>query len=409
MTVRAVVSTMNPPPPASGPPAAAEPPSGERFHQLDGLRGIACLLVVATHAGGATAARAIEARGWPQVGRLVDAVFSSGVELFFVLSGAVLLRAALRGARPFDPTAYARRRVARVYPPYLTCLALAVPLLLVAERFPTWYSREMLPPFRGGDFLRQVPLLWPTDLLYNLAWWTLQIEAWFYVVAPLVVLAWGRRPFRAGTALAAGAVCVAVSVAAGLAGPAGLAGTPPFVCAALRFTSCFFMGVVLAKTDLPPWVARLLVVVGVAWVLGVAGLASVLGVATLPGLGFHVGFGLLYGGIVSLALDPDGRLARPLTRPLLVWLGERSYSLFLIHVTVFHAVNYLVSRFVPGRTLAYALWTRGLGLPLALLAAMVLFEVVERRFARGLVTADSFWPPVGGGGGLAGRRASMID
>lgn len=398
--MRTAASTMNHPPPAPGLPPAAEPQSGGRFHQLDGLRGIACLLVVATHAGGATAARAIEARGWPELGRLVDALFSSGVELFFVLSGTVLLRAALRGGRPFDPAAYARRRVARVYPPYVACLVASVPLLLVSERFPTWYGREMLPPFRWGDFLRQVPLLWPTDLLYNLAWWTLQIEAWFYVIAPLVVLAWGRRPFRAGTALLAGTACVAVSAAAGAALPRGFAETIPFVFDVLRFTSCFFMGIVLAKADLPPRVAVLLVAAGIAWVLAAA---------VRPGLAFPVGFGLLYGGIVSLALDPDGRLARPLSRPLLVWLGERSYSLFLIHVTVFHAVNYLVSRFVPGRTLAYALWTRGLGLPLALLAAMVLFEVVERRFARGLVTADSFWPPVGGAGGLAGRRASMID
>jgi len=32
------------------------------------------------------------------------------------------------------------------------------------------------------------------------------------------------------------------------------------------------------------------------------------------------------------------------------------------------------------------------GLPLSLVAAMVLFWTVERHFARGLTTANQFWP-----------------
>lgn len=372
--------------------AAGRGPSSGRFHALDGLRGIACLLVVAAHSGVAPVARALDARGWPAAGRLLDAFFASGVELFFVLSGTVLLRGALRSLRPFDPAAYARRRLARVYPPYLASLAASVPLLLVAEKFPTWYSRELLPPFRWGDFLRQVPLLWPAGRLYNFAWWTLQIEAWFYVVAPLVIVAWARRPFSGATAVAVTAACVGVSLAARGPLPGWLAGTPDILVESLRYASCFGIGVVLAKADLPAGVARLLLAAGIAWVLAAA---------AVPRLGFPVGFGFLYGGIVSRALDPAARLAGWLARPMLVWLGERSYSLFLVHVTVFHVVNYAVSWFEPDRTLAYAAWSRGLGLPLALLAALLLFQFVERRFARGLVTADSFWPPFGRRGAAA--------
>jgi peptidoglycan/LPS O-acetylase OafA/YrhL len=355
----------------------------QRFHQLDGLRAIACLMVVATHSGMKTVGEVLRTLGPSYFADLVGSFFASGVELFFVLSGSVLLRAYLRDEKPFQPGVYAYRRLSRVYPPYLVCLAISVPLLVVAERFPTWYSAEILPPFRWPDFLRQIPLVWPTDVFYNVAWWTLQIEALFYLAAPLVVLAWSGRPFRVGTALAVGAVCLVISLIDPAVWLPRLAEAAPLVFKTLRFSFCFFMGVVIAKTDLSPRVAWLLVAAGAVWVL----LAPV-----VPRIGFPVGFGLLYGGILALALRPDTRLARWLSQPLLVWLGERSYSMFLVHFTVFYLTNYVVSLFVPGRNAVYGVLTRGIGLPLAMLAAMVLFHVVERRFARGLVTADCFWP-----------------
>ena len=88
-------------------------------------------------------------------------------------------------------------------------------------------------------------------------------------------------------------------------------------------------------------------------------------------------------------------MARLLSRPLATWIGERSYSLVLIHVTAFHMTGWLVAFVTPHRGLAYAILTRAIGLPLALVLAMLLFHFVERRFARGLVTADRFWPPLG--------------
>jgi hypothetical protein len=59
-------------------------------------------------------------------------------------------------------------------------------------------------------------------------------------------------------------------------------------------------------------------------------------------------------------------------------------------------VNHLVSALGSGRGFAYVAMTRLLGLPLALFAAMILFHLVERRFAHGLTTARMFWPPLRG-------------
>ena len=76
----------------------------------------------------------------------------------------------------------------------------------------------------------------------------------------------------------------------------------------------------------------------------------------------------------------------------MIWLGERSYSLFLIHFSVFYLVDNLSAHLSTHRGMAYGLLSRGIGVPLAFLAAMTLFYFVERRQARGLVTANMFWP-----------------
>ena len=44
------------------------------------------------------------------------------------------------------------------------------------------------------------------------------------------------------------------------------------------------------------------------------------------------------------------------------------------------------------RNAYYGLMTRGIGVPLALFAAMLLFYFMERKQARGLLTGTMFWP-----------------
>jgi peptidoglycan/LPS O-acetylase OafA/YrhL len=356
-----------------------------RLHQLDGLRAVACLLVLAAHSCMAPISAALEARGahfWAvELSRLAQ----SGVELFFVLSGIVLLRPYVHGGRPFDLRQYARRRAERLFPPYWTCLALALPLLLVAPLVPTWYSQEIVPTFHIWDLVLQMPLFSFTRTSYNGAWWSLQVELVFYVLVPALIYVL-RRP-RIGWLPVAAAAAVVWGVSAAAFLQFQRCEFPPPAVRTLQFfalySPCFLMGCLVARFELGP---------GGGWLLLVAGLAGVL-VLPFGCMGVYpVAYSLFYGGILTLALQPGRRFERVLSHPLLVWLGERSYSLFLVHCTVFYAVNYVVSLVVAERNWAYGLLTRLVGIPLAFLAAMLVFHVVERPFARGLVTADHFWP-----------------
>src|SRR5512142_3099119 len=90
-----------------------------RFHQLDGLRAVAVLLVLVHHSASSTIRDSLALHGLRVVGELFFRTTASGVELFFVLSGVVLLRPYLRGDRRLDAPVYAKRRLERIAPPYV--------------------------------------------------------------------------------------------------------------------------------------------------------------------------------------------------------------------------------------------------------------------------------------------------
>jgi peptidoglycan/LPS O-acetylase OafA/YrhL len=171
-------------------PDAALPPS---VPALDGVRGLAALMVVLTHVGYQTGAVVHGAHG------ALLARFDVGVALFFVLSGFLLYRpwlaAAAVGRRAPDVRSYLRRRGVRILPAYW--LVLIVVLLLPARSTLT-----------SADTLTNLTLtqVYPGHLLPDYTQtWSLCTEAAFYVLLPLVagLLARHRRRRIAWVALLA--------------------------------------------------------------------------------------------------------------------------------------------------------------------------------------------------------------
>ncbi len=357
-------------------------PGRPRLHQLDGLRAVAALLVIVHHSASSSVREALALHGHPVLGLLFAATTQSGVELFFVLSGVVLLRPYVRGERALDVRSYFRRRVERIAPPYLGAWVFAGAAAAIWTATPSWFSAH-LHPFTLRTWLAQAFIVRFQDVLFNDAWWSLAVEVLFYVFVPLVVVLWASRRLvsRAGYAALALAVAASTLVAAAVR-----VDHPPLAMLYSLgvYASCFCGGVLIARFDLSPRAAAGLCAAGAVWILTAA---------QLPWLNIHVGYGLLYTGVVQRLIAS----ARPgaIASPFAVWLGERSYSLFLVHVTVFQLVDHAAAHLIARRSAMWLLVTRVVELPAALLAAMLLFWLVERRFARGLVTADAFWPRLG--------------
>lgn len=163
----------------------------ERYPNLDLFRGIAALMVVASHAyvlGGRTPSLSAE-----HAADLLVLPGALGVYLFFVMSGALISRpflSALVSGDPLPGTAsYAVRRVMRIYPLYLVAFVAVVAVT----------GRGGLGPKTTAAVAMLLHNLVPGSQSAVIgAAWTLSIEVLFYlsipILAGLVRLFAGRRP-----------------------------------------------------------------------------------------------------------------------------------------------------------------------------------------------------------------------
>lgn len=342
----------------------------------------------------------------------------SGVELFFVLSGVVLLRPYLRQQRRFNTLDYFYRRAKRIYPPYLAALLFGAFVVWFNNAFPTWYNDDGLrAQFSIWETFKETVIFNFDGKYYNLAWWSLQLEMLFYVIAPLVVFVFPARD-KINTRRLVVNIMVMLAIIFTLQNllTENFSGFYAYTYQVatlgkfIEYMVCFLLGVYLAAIDFKLRQGYWLIFSGLVLIV-----ASLVMFRYAPGMlagnyfGYelvqngvsqpawiylsfmHSGYGLFYAGIITLAFNLVS-FKRFLGRPVMIWLGERSYSLFLIHFSVFYFVDNVISHFTPGRTGVYGLLTRSIGIPLALFAAMLLFWFVERRQARGLLTGKLFWP-----------------
>ena len=188
--------------------------SHRRYAALDGLRGIAALMVFAIHVWIYQLPNTVVLRrdSWEKT-----LLFEGRVAfvMFFVLSGYLLYRAfaraALHRAEDVNVRSYLVRRAARILPAYYLALLGTLALLAAAGDVP---GRR---PVDGG----QLPLFLvfgqnysPETLLkLNAATWTLAVEVVFYLMLPLI----GWLALRLGASARRQALLLGGLAAAGLA------------------------------------------------------------------------------------------------------------------------------------------------------------------------------------------------
>jgi peptidoglycan/LPS O-acetylase OafA/YrhL len=309
---------------------------------LDGLRGIAIILVMVHHFTYYRPTYGIDA--W--IGSVVF-FFWTGVDLFFVLSGFLITGILLdtRGSERYFTSFYARRTL-RIFPLYYLVLFVA---FVVLPQFPAVH------PVLAGQ--AEVPPQWPYWLyLMNFSiadggwvhgWvdvgWSLAIEEQFYLVWPLVIwLCPPRLLVWLCTAIFVGEV-----FARSFARASDVAVLPIYVLPWFRLDG-LVIGALLAvalRRGLMPALDRL---VPAVVIVGVAGLIAV----TI--LGGHTwwwnrrmqqfGYSLIavVGGamLVSAINRPaDSLWPRMLSAGWLRAFGKYSYGLYLIHAPVMRAVR----------------------------------------------------------------------
>lgn len=291
---------------------------GAKLDNLQVLRGIACLAVVAYHVSDIEAGFGLGQNPLKPVRWFGYA----GVDLFFVLSGFIIATTCRADLGRVDRLPrYLFRRFWRVYPPYWAALAVATVLYaclsetpLLGDRWPSeWLDTLLL--FPQAPVPRILPVAWTLsyEVMFYLAFATLFVlPRWVAVPA---LLAWGI-----GVGVAMGTEFVPENRFARLA-------VSPFVLE-------FLIGCLAAVATVAISRRTALGILGLAAVWCVAGSALVYS-ADSTWLATHATPRVLVfgpaAGLVVFALAAYERGGGQLAWPRMIAVGDASYSVYLLH------------------------------------------------------------------------------
>lgn len=356
--------------------------SPSRYAGLDGLRGIAALVVVVFHTlllspvfnGLEPGTRPHDASWW--VTHTPLSLLWAGpqaVYVFFVLSGFVLvLPVAGRGVRW---RSYYPQRLLRLYLPVWASLVLALVLVAVVPRTPQpslsgWYDAHV-PASGPAQAVHDAVLLLGTGWL-NSPLWSLRWEVTFSLLLPLYVL--GARLLRRLWAVKLGTLLVVVGAAEALGMYAPM------------YLSMFALGAVLAldhdrvvaagRAVLRRVPARLpgrwgVVTAGAALLLTTESLLLAAGLESSAAQGAAVSLQLLGACAAVLVATHSAGAVRLLSARTVQWVALRSFSLYLVHEPL------VVTSATLWPSMPIALRVV-LALVVSLLAADLFFRAVER-------------------------------
>jgi exopolysaccharide production protein ExoZ len=291
-------------------------------------------------------------------------VGAGGVDLFFVISGFVMVYASESlFARPGAPRIFLLRRLARVAPLYWSVTAILVGYLFVAHRIfppPSFSTEGVIATFAFLPYPRLDGWIAPVHVLG----WTLNYEMFFYVVFAAAILLPRRRAVSAIVALFLALVAIGRLFA--LPQPFAFWFDPLILefCFGMLIAHAYREGIKVSRA-------------AQFWMIAAA-MAGYAGSAVFgPAVDWRVlEWGLPGAALVAgLALGRDAFAARPVTRAF-AFLGDASYSLYLVHFLVF-VIVYRVLK--PWFDLPPMPWIYGVALLSASIAAALLSYVLFER------------------------------
>lgn len=366
-----------------------------RLDYLDGLRGLAACYVTGSHLYAALMffSESVKLPAW--LARVLG-VFNIGqaaVDVFIVLSGYCLMIPIVRagGALKGGFWGYIRRRATRILPPYYAALVGAIVVLegLIAFGYIEAGTRSHLQP---GVLISHLLVVhnWSEAWIHEIdpPMWSVAVEWQIYFLLPLLLLPIWRRfgPWAS----------VLVGFAVGLGPHFLLHGAGDFSFP--WFIGLFALGMAAATLNFGSDERSRALQSKVPW--GLISLVVWVGAYGFLALkrGFYRNHQFLMDPIIGFATmallvactrylrgpreTPMPLVLRVLGSRLAVWLGEFSYSIYLMHYPLVVLLWQLLLP-LPLSPVARAAVMYGLGFPVIVGAAYLFHLAFERRFMPG--------------------------
>ena len=329
-------------------------------------------MVVATHAR-----YYLDGTSWQAFGERFLRPGAQGVDLFFLVSGFIMVHTTARspgGAR--DAAVFLAKRFARIWPVY----AVMVGITLVLQQL--WVG-HMSSPGAVVRSLLFLPVSTHSPPQFDLplpVGWTLNFEWYFYLVFGLSLLA-GRWRWAA---------FFSWMIATLVALPLALTGT-----VSLLPDHDYAIGIGVIDQNVNPivwdFIAGVLIgllhrsdvrignrlllnalvaaALAFAWFWSFAGMVKFHGMANYGIIQWGLSMAILFAALALAFKDSEPRVPR-----MLVWLGGCSYSLYLLHLLVFGTVEHLMS------ALGYEQAMHGIVFVLLLMPIPVIYAGISRRY-----------------------------
>ena len=335
------------------------------LYSMEGLRGLAVFLVFMVHYV-TLAGPWIYNTGWFFQGMaLIRSLGNTGVDLFFVLSGYLIYGSLIRKERPFIP--YLRRRIERIYPTFSVVLLI---YLLLSYLLPE-KSRIPNSLWDGVRYIAENFLLLPgifnIEPIITVAW-SLSYEFFFYLTVPLLIyllrLRYWPSQYRILFFTFFGLTILTI---------------PTVVVGHIRL-AMFIAGILVFEVAAhlrPPKFIDGLALLALA--------SALVGTVAQKVLGFDgqwkfaiLGFSFFVLCLVCFTVD--GYSSRAFRWRPLRWLGNISYSYYLLHGLVLNAFFLAAYKVIPpdgNNVLAFCLGLAA-SFPATFVASTVLFALIEK-------------------------------
>lgn len=316
---------------------------------------------------------------------------NQGVLLFFAISGFIIAKQMqdVPDGR-FDAAFVAKyyvRRMTRIFPPYY---------LIIVGTFFAYYFLDLQPPGLNRSPESDVSL--PASLAASLFYvhgavfdtlprlfalgWSLEVEVQFYALAPLIFLTFFRGDHR--SAVWRFAAMLALFFAISFLAINKIVSVNAFTI--LSYIVYFGVGIALARHEKAwrRWFSALgssaSIVIGIACLVGMFWI----GKANFEPLAMTLVYWFLSLGTIAvlfgLAFQSDTLFGRFCRMPFVTYIGLACYSLYLIHLQLFHIAALVLAEFLP---MTYLTLFGGMMVIIlaGLAAGYVFFVLVEKPFA----------------------------